>query len=59
MSYQDELRALVDALRRDVRESEVRQRKLLALAAKWEAMADDGDGEWYRLDLFGRRKAER
>ncbi len=33
-----------------------RQRKLLALAVKWEATAEDGENRSQRLDLFGERK---
>jgi hypothetical protein len=50
----EELRAIISILRRQAEETNgsQRQRKLLALAAKWEATADESDGTWRHLDLF-------
>ena len=51
----EDLRTIVGLLRHcaEATDDAERQRKLLSLASKWEATADESDGEWRRLDLFG------
>jgi glucuronate isomerase len=45
--------------RAQITEDAERQKKLLALAARWEATAGESEREWRHLDLFVKSKREK